>query len=162
MPDSRSFRQLMGCFATGVTVVTTHDPALGPVGITINSLTSVSLEPPLVLFCLEKEAHLYSAFQKSSSFAVNILSEGQEEISRHFADRKHHRTSPVPWDRPRKKCPLLRDTLGWMICRKTNAYKGGDHTIFLGEVVELHKRGGQREPLLYVHGRYRQVKKTKK
>src|ERR1039457_6912146 len=110
MPNSRSFRQLMGCFATGVTVVTAHDPELGPVGITINSLTSVSLKPPLVLFCLEKNAHIYAVFRKSKYFAVNILGEGQEEVSRHLADRKHHAKSTPLWDKPRQHCPILRDT----------------------------------------------------
>src|ERR1700761_7006419 len=107
MPDSRSFRQIMGCFATGITVVTAHDSRLGPVGITINSLTSVSLKPPLVLFCLEKGAHVYPFFRKAKFFGVNIRGEEQEAVSRHFADRKHYESPKLLWDKPQKNCPIL-------------------------------------------------------
>lgn len=159
MPDSHAFRQLMGCFATGITVVTIEDPERGPVGITINSLTSVSLKPPLVLFCLEKSAQVYPMFKKATRFAVNILGAKQEEISRHFADRHHHKNRPLPWDKPQKSCPILRGTLGWMVCEVTATMKGGDHTIFLGKVIALKKRGGANKPLLYFHGRYKGIGK---
>jgi len=159
MLDSRSYRQFMGCFATGITVVTAYGTDRQPVGITINSLTSVSLKPPLVLFCLEKSAHLYRMFKETDFFAVNILREEQENISRYFADYRHHHKPPQLWDKSRKNCPILRSTLGWMVCKKTKAYAGGDHTIFLGEGISLNKRSGKQEPLLYFHGRYRRIKK---
>src|SRR5579862_3522914 len=145
MIESRSFRQLMGCFATGVTVVTAYGPKAEPVGITINSLTSVSLKPPLVLFCLEKNAQVYPAFKAAKHFAVNILSETQEDISRYFADFRHNKKPSLLWDKPQGNCPILRGALGWMVCEKTAAYKGGDHTIFLGEAIKLHKRSRQQE-----------------
>jgi flavin reductase (DIM6/NTAB) family NADH-FMN oxidoreductase RutF len=162
MIDSRSFRQLMGCFATGITVVTVRGSDQEATGITINSLTSVSLEPPLVLFCLDKKAHFYPTFRKTEFFAVNMLSEDQEEISQHFADYRHYPKPKKMWDKPQKvgrqdNCPILRHTLGWMICKKTVTYKGGDHDIILGEVVKLHKRSGQANPLLYFHSRYRTI-----
>jgi flavin reductase (DIM6/NTAB) family NADH-FMN oxidoreductase RutF len=157
--DSQSFRQLMGCFATGVTAVTLTDPRLGNVGITINSLTSVSLAPPLVLFCLDKKAHLYPAFRRAGFFAVNILSADQEDVSRHFANYKLYPEPKNMWDRPQEGCPILKGTLGWMVCRKAAAYRGGDHDIFLGEAIALHVRKGKNNPLLYVHGRYRKIKK---
>lgn len=159
MVDERSFRKLMGCFATGVTVVTAEDPKLGSVGITINSLTSVSLKPPLVLFCLEKKAHLYPVFSRSKMFAVNILAETQESVSRYFADYRHHKKPEKLWARPRKNCPILQSTLGWAVCRKVAAYKGGDHMIFLGEVMELGRHSGQPKPLLYFHSRYKKLQK---
>jgi len=157
--DSHSFRQLMGCFATGVTVVTLADPQLGKAGITINSLTSVSLDPPLILFCLDKKARLYPAFRRAKLFAVNILSEEQEAISRHFANYRLYPEAGNIWDKPKKGCPILRGTLGWMVCRKKATYQGGDHVIYLAEAVDLYRRAGSRNPLLYVHSRYGRVAK---
>ena len=153
--DPRSFRQMMGCFATGIAVVTTRgDKGVG-VGLTVNSLTSVSLDPPLVLFCLDKKAQLHPAFKAAKFFAFNFLSEGQEDVSRHFADHHHHPKPKNIWDRPQEGCPILRHTLGWIVCEKKAMYKGGDHTIFLGEVIKLHKRSHTDKPLIYFHGRYR-------
>ncbi len=149
----------MGCFATGVTAVTLADSKLGNVGITINSLTSVSLDPPLVLFCLDRSAHLYPAFRRGKFFTVNILSAAQESVSRHFANYRLYPEPKKLWDRPQKGCPVLKGTLGWMVCKKTAIYRGGDHDIFLGEAVALHVRKGAQSPLLYVHGRYRKIAK---
>lgn len=157
MPDSRSFRQLMGCFATGITVVTALDPQGKPIGLTVNSLTSVSLNPLLVLFCIDKKAQVYPIFKQSKSFAINMLSENQQDVSQHFADFRHHPKPPKLWDKPQQGCPILRQTLGWMVCRKKAVYKGGDHDIFMGEVTKLYKRSGQKDPLLYFHGRYRRI-----
>jgi flavin reductase (DIM6/NTAB) family NADH-FMN oxidoreductase RutF len=155
--DSVSFRQVMGCFATGIAVATGRNAELGAFGLTINSLTSLSLDPPLLLFCLDKGAHLHKAFCHGKFFAVNILAEGQENISRHFADRHHHAAPKNMWDRPKKNCPTLRGTLGWALCRRYALHGGGDHTILVGEVIDLHKRVGVKEPLLYFHGRYREM-----
>jgi flavin reductase (DIM6/NTAB) family NADH-FMN oxidoreductase RutF len=157
MIDPRLFRQLMGCFATGITVVTTRYRDSGPIGLTVNSLTSVSLKPPLVLFCLDRQAHVYPFFKRASGFAVNILGEDQESISRHFADFRHNPEPKNIWERTQETSPLLRHTLGWMLCRKVKVYSGGDHDIFLGKVTKLHKRTGSLDPLLYFHGRYRKI-----
>jgi flavin reductase (DIM6/NTAB) family NADH-FMN oxidoreductase RutF len=160
--DSAAFRQTMGCFTTGVAVVTAQDAALGAIGLTINSLTSVSLDPPLVLFCLDKSAVLHKPFRRAKHFALNLLSEGQEDVSRHFADRHHHAAPKNMWEKPKEEgawqgCPILRGTLGWVLCRPQAFHKGGDHTIFVGEVIDLHKRAGAKEPLVYFHGRYRDL-----
>jgi flavin reductase (DIM6/NTAB) family NADH-FMN oxidoreductase RutF len=160
-PDTDSFRQLMGCFATGITVVTAQHKDGGPIGITINSLTSVSLKPPLVLFCLDKSAHVYSFFKTAPEFVVNFLGEKQDNISRHFADFRRHAEPKNIWERSQKNFPILRHTLGWMLCRKVAVHNGGDHDIFLGEALKLHKRTGPRDPLLYFHGRYRKIGKEK-
>lgn len=158
MPDSSQFRQIMGCFATGITVVTTHrDDGVG-VGLTVNSLTSVSLDPPLVLFCIDKKAALYPVYKSAELFAFNILGEDQEDISRHFSDHHHHAKPENLWDKPQDGCPIIRQTLGWMICKKATDYEGGDHQIIVGEVTNLHKYSGHRDPLLYFHGRYRKIK----
>ena len=152
-----SFRQFMSCFATGITVVTVQDKEKNAVGITINSITSVSLEPPLILFCLDKKAKLYPVFRDADMFAVNILSQAQQDISRHFADYKRYPEPKKIWDKPRGGCPILKHTLGWMVCRKTTSYKGGDHMIFLGQVTELKRHSTQLDPLLYFHSRYREI-----
>jgi flavin reductase (DIM6/NTAB) family NADH-FMN oxidoreductase RutF len=157
MLDQRSFRQMMGCFATGVAVITLKREDGTSVGLTINSLTSVSLDPPMILFCIDKKAHLYPPIRASQTFAVNFLGEGQEPVSRYFADRHHSLKPKSLWDKPQDDCPILRQTLGWLICRKSAVHKGGDHDIFLGEVTKLHKRSGPRDPLLYFHGRYRGI-----
>ncbi len=158
-PDSRTFRQTLGCFATGVTVVTTTSGAGEPAGITINSFTSVSLEPALVLFCLERKAHVWPIFRDAQYFAVNILSEEQEALSRHFSHAARHPLNIEKiWKDSAAGCPLIKGTLGWLACKKSTVYSGGDHDIFIGEVVDLHKTTSNRKPLLYVHGRYRTMK----
>ena len=100
--DSGSFRRWFGNFATGVTVVTATAKDSGPIGITINSLTSVSLTPPLVLFCLDRKAHVYPLLRGARHFAVNLLSEGQEYLSRYFADPSHHAVPDNIWDKPQQ------------------------------------------------------------
>ena len=159
--DKLSFRQVMGCFSTGVAVVTARDDEEGVIGLTVNSLTSVSLEPPLVLFCLDKSAFLHKHFSRTDVFAINLLALHQENISRYFADRHHHAKPKNLWDKPQENCPLIRSTLGWVLCRKHAMYDGGDHTIFVGEVIKLHKRMGAKEPLVYFHGRYRELAAAK-
>jgi len=157
--DSAVFRQMMGCFATGIAVVTARNAELGAFGLTINSLTSVSLDPPLLLFCLDKSAFLHKYFRSSKNFALNLLADGQENISRHFADRHHNARPKNMWDRSQQDCPILRGTLGWILCKPRHFYKGGDHTIFVVEVIDLHKRAPAKEPLTYFHGRYRTLAK---
>ncbi len=152
--DAHAFRQVMGCFATGITVVSAQGADGEAAGITINSFTSVSLKPPLILFCLDKKAGIYPLLRKAKHFAVNILAEGQEDVSRHFADPHHHARPKDLWDTPQMDCPLLRRTLGWLICKPVKYVPGGDHTIFVAQVMALHKRSAARQPLLYVHGRY--------
>jgi flavin reductase (DIM6/NTAB) family NADH-FMN oxidoreductase RutF len=157
MLDSNSFRQWFGGFATGVTVITVKSPQGTSAGITINSLTSVSLKPPLILFCLIREAHIYPLFRKTKRFAINILNEDQEYLSRHFADRRHHAASKNLWERSRKDCPILKHTLGWMVCERIALHKGGDHDIIVAKAIDWHKRAGKLRPLLYFHSRYRKI-----
>ncbi len=152
---------MMGCFATGIAVVTTRDSKLGIVGLTINSLTSVSLDPPLVLFCLDKSAAVYPVFKKANTFAINFLSDDQENVSRYFADRHHHARPKNLWDSSRRSSPILKGTLGWIECAPHSFYKGGDHTIIVGRVTALRRKAGANEPLVYYHGRYRDLAAAK-
>ena len=147
----------MGCFATGIVVATTHDPHLGKIGITINSFTSVSLTPPLVLFCLDKKAHVYKAFSKAETFAINILANDQKLVSQHFANYRKFAEPPNMWDRAQQGCPIIKGTLGWALCRKTATYKGGDHSILLGEVIKLNIRKETKKPILYFQSRYQKL-----
>lgn len=154
-PNSRAFRHLMGCFPTGIAVVTTEDATLGAIGLTINSLTSVSLTPPLVLFCLDKKAHVHPVFKRSKIFAFNFLAEDQQLVSQYFANYLRHPKPKNLWDKPQQDCPLLRGTLGWALCRKVKSVAGGDHTIFIGEVIDLKQRKTSKAPLVYCQGQYR-------
>jgi flavin reductase (DIM6/NTAB) family NADH-FMN oxidoreductase RutF len=154
--EGAAFRQIMGCFATGIAVVTAHKAEMGDFGLTVNSLTSLSLEPPLLLFCLDKAAHLHDPFRGATHFAINLLSAGQEAVSRHFADRHHNPAPEKMWDAPQQGCPVLQGTLGWVLCKPYAHHPGGDHTIFVGEVIDLRKHAAG-EPLLYFHGRYREI-----
>lgn len=153
-----AFRQVMGCFATGITVVTAFTGEGKAVGLTVNSLTSVSLDPPLISFCLDKKAHLFPILSKTKFFAVNILSEDQVDISQHFANYHKYPAPPRMWGKPQNDCPLLKNSLGWMACRKTATYKGGDHVILLGEVTRLYKNPRSPNPLVYFQSRYHKIK----
>ena len=148
-----AFRDCMGRFTTGVAIVTTCDAAGERVGVTINSFTSLSLEPPLVLFNLDLGARCLAAFQESETFAVNLLSAGQAALSSLFAQRDVDKWSGVEVAQGRTGCPLLAGALARIECHKTASYEGGDHVIFIGEVVALSIEDAG-EPLVYYRGQY--------
>lgn len=154
--DARDFRQALGTFATGVTVVTTvKDGAVH--GMTANAFTSVSLEPPLVLVSVDKRAHTHGLILSSRLFGVNILREDQEDYSRHFSGK------PDPAVEARLQyewvdgIPVLTDSLASLACRLWADYDGGDHTLFVGRVAALEIRDGN--PLLFFRSAYRRVEK---
>lgn len=146
----------MGNFATGITVVTTRDAKGQPYGLTVNSFTSVSLDPVLVLVCLDNKLSGLQAFKDSKHFGISILSEHQEDISRMFAKKDSERPSSIYFD-GKLGLPLLQNSVAVMECETVNVYEGGDHQIFLGrvdaaDVLQLD------HPLLYFRGKYRGVK----
>lgn len=150
--DPRTFRDIAGRFATGVTVITTIDSSGNPVGMTVNSFTSLSLDPLLVLFNIDKKATLYDEFMKTESFGVNILCREQEELSNHFSKRGIDRFDGVTYTQDVTGAPILNGVLAYIDCTVTKRFEGGDHTIVLGEV-----QGGQwydKEPLLFYGGKY--------
>lgn len=157
MPMSFSdldFRAALGTFATGVTIVTSVDSQGAPVGVTINSFTSVSLAPPLVLFCLGRAAQTFAIFSACSGFAVNVLAERQEALSSRFAQPDAAaRWDGIPYDRSPLGHPLLRDCLATLDCRLETVHEGGDHIILVGRVETLAVAAEDR-PLLYYRGRY--------
>src|SRR6185436_1421194 len=133
MVTSDQFRMVMGNFATGITVVTTRDAKGNPYGLTVNSFTSVSLNPVLVLVCLDNKLSGLQAFKDSKHFGVSILSEHQEDVSRMFAKKDSERPASIYFG-GKLGLPLMRNALAVMECETVKIYEGGDHQIFLGEV----------------------------
>jgi flavin reductase (DIM6/NTAB) family NADH-FMN oxidoreductase RutF len=151
--DSRNFCQVCGKFATGITVATVLDADGAPHGMTANSFTSVSLNPPLILFCVDNDCNLLGLFRNHSHFGINILAEGQEALSNRFARRGEDRFSAVEWEPGATGVPLIPGALGHLECALVEAVSAGDHYIFIGEVVRCECREG--EPLVYYGSRYR-------
>lgn len=145
----------MGNFATGITVVTTRDRDGNPYGLTVNSFTSVSLNPVLVLVCLDVRLSGLQFFRDAKHFGISILSEHQEDISRMFAKKDAERPASIYFDGS-LGMPLIKNSLSAMECKIVQIYEGGDHLIFLGEVdnAELLQPD---HPLLYFRGKYRKV-----
>jgi flavin reductase (DIM6/NTAB) family NADH-FMN oxidoreductase RutF len=152
-PDK--FRQVMGNFATGITVVTTLDKSGNPYGLTVNSFTSVALDPVLVLVCLDNRLSGLQAFKESRHFGVSILSEHQENLSRMFAKKDLERP-PSIYFTGELGMPLLQNCLATMECETVEMYPGGDHTIFLGR-VETAEVLQLQNPLLYLRGKYQKL-----
>lgn len=154
--DSRAFREAMGCFATGVTVVTAVGPGGELLGITANSFNSVSLEPPMVLFSLARHAFSLKAFEASRHFAVNVLHEDQAELSSTFATALIDKWAGVEYETWETGCPILPGALAIFECATRFRYEGGDHVIFVGEVTRMETDFTGR-PLLYFQGAYREL-----
>jgi flavin reductase (DIM6/NTAB) family NADH-FMN oxidoreductase RutF/pimeloyl-ACP methyl ester carboxylesterase len=148
-------RSAMGCFATGVTVITSLTEAGEPMGFTANSFTSVSLEPPLVLFCAKKDSRTAEAIRNSRRFAVNILHIGQQEISGRYA-KSAERFAEAEWVYGAGEPPILKDALANVICELEEIVVRGDHHIILGRVVRV-RYDPARDPLLFHQGRYQKI-----
>lgn len=154
--DQLEFRRVMGHFATGVTIVTTHDGDGKLGGLTANSVASVSLEPPMVLVCVDKKSDSYPMFAASNCFAVNILSNGQETLSRRFAKSGGDKFTGVGFSLGVTGAPLLSDTIGHIECKVRHAFEAGDHTIYVGEAIDIGV-SSEEDPLLYFRGGYRNL-----
>ncbi len=151
-PAALRLREALGNFVTGVTVITTRNA--GELhGLTANSFSSVSLEPPLVLFSLSRTAECFAAFERAKSFAVNVLRSDQEALSSRFATKNVDKWTGVGRRAGHDGCPLLDDAIATFECRTTARHDGGDHVIYVGEVVAFaHRPEG--EPLAFFRGRY--------
>ncbi len=154
--DPRTLRDALGCFATGVTVVTCLDPEGRPIGLTANSFTSVSLDPPLLLVCVAKTAASGAALTAAKHFAVNVLQTGQQPASIRFATRDEDRFGSTPWSTGETGAPVLMDSLGVFECAVHAVHEGGDHHILVGEVVKA-SFDPHLDPLLFFRGRYRRL-----
>src|SRR5262245_60795878 len=155
MVTSDLFRQVMGNFATGITVVTTRNNHGDAYGLTVNSFTSVSLDPILVLVCLDNRLSGLQAFRDSKHFGVSILSDHQEDVSRMFAKKDSQRPASVYFE-GKLGLPLIRNSVAVMECETVKIYEGGDHQIFLGKVQNSEVLQND-HPLLYFRGKYRTV-----
>ena len=153
--DPREFRDALGTFATGVTVVTCMSGDGKPIGLTANSFNSVSLDPPLVLFSLDRRSFSFAHFQSASHFAVNVLASSQQEISRHFARASEDKWRDIGFDVGGVGCPSLPGALAVFECSTHAIHDGGDHIIIVGRVERFAHRPG--EPLLYYRGRYARI-----
>ena len=151
-PAAPEFREVLGHFATGITVVTALDDG-EPVGLAANSFTSVSLDPPLVLFCPAKTSSSWARIERAGRFAVNILDETQEEVCRVFATPGEDRFSQVAWHPSPNGSPLLDEVHAFLDCVTHSVHDGGDHWIVVGRVLDLGL-DADAGPLLYYRGRY--------
>lgn len=150
--DDATFKAALSRFASGVTIVTTRSSGGAPAGFTASSFTSLSLDPPMVLFCLARNAACFEAFVDAPEFAVNILSHGQQDISNRFAQREEEKFQGLALREGKGSAPLIAGCLANLVCRTTTTVPGGDHSIFLGEVWEAYVEEGK--PLLYHQGKY--------
>lgn len=150
--DPSDLRRVMGHFATGVALITSTLEG-EPAGMSVNSLTSVSLDPPLVLFCADLRSDTLRGVRESGVFAVNVLAEGDEKLSRRFAVKGPQKFSGVAVRAGVTGAPILDGALAWIECRVEGVHPGGDHVIVVGLVQEAGAREG--EPLVFYRGEYR-------
>jgi flavin reductase len=151
------FRKAMGCFATGVTIITLD--LEGEVhGMTANAFASVSLDPPLLLVCVDHSARTHAHLHAKKRFGVNVLAENQRVISEYYALPVHEQAEEkagARFDRTAKGTPILHGALAYLECRLQSAEEAGDHTIFIAEVEDVVVRQG--DPLMFFRGRYRKI-----
>lgn len=155
MDESRQLRDCLGRFATGVTVVTCRDESGLPCGITANSFSSVSLDPPLVAWNIAKSSNSLDAFVDAEHFAFHVLSSDQLSVSVHFARADHTRFEGIDYADSAQGVPILGDCLAVIECSSHAAYEAGDHYIIVGHVDRF--RWGDGDPLLFYGGRYRRL-----
>jgi crotonobetainyl-CoA:carnitine CoA-transferase CaiB-like acyl-CoA transferase/flavin reductase (DIM6/NTAB) family NADH-FMN oxidoreductase RutF len=155
-PDAQmshsKLRAAFGNFTTGITIITTLQADGIPRGFTANSFTSVSLDPPLLLVCVAKNALSHQVFMEAKSFAINVLTKDQESVSTLFSTQSENKFLSDKWDSGKKNMPILRGSLSNFVCHKDKVIDAGDHTILIGRVIEFMTTEG--EPLLYFKGNY--------
>jgi flavin reductase (DIM6/NTAB) family NADH-FMN oxidoreductase RutF len=150
--DTQSYRRTLGCFATGVTIITTRRPDGECAGLTVNSFNSVSLDPPLVLWSLSLYSQSLLAFQEASHFAVNILASDQAHLANRFAAQQTNRFDNVNITFGTGGAPLIEGCSAYLECEQQYRHYGGDHIIFIGRVMDFVAT--EREPLLFCKGDY--------
>lgn len=150
--DQQEFRSVLGTFATGVTVITCRNAAGHAAAMTVNSFASLSLCPPLVLWSIEKTSDQFDAFAEATHYAVNILSESQQEISNHFATPGTDKFAGIDHTSGHQDLPLLPDCCGVIECKISERYDGGDHIILIGHVLATQKTN--KKPLIFHGGQY--------
>ena len=160
--DSRAFRNALGCFPTGIAVMTAEGPGSGDtgsvpmshIGITVNSFTSVSLDPPLVLWCIHKASRRYQAFAQASGFTVSILASGHKAVSSRLAGQGEHNLDGIDLIPTELGPPALADSLAIFECAMESVQEAGDHAILLGRVLRFAQHDDAGAPLVYFRGKY--------
>lgn len=150
--DTRALRNCFGKFATGITVITAFAPDGTKIGLTVNSFSSLSLDPPMILWSLDKKSNSVEALKAAPHFAVNVLASNQMDISNKFASPSEEKFVDVELIDSTYNLPLLSDTVAYLECKNLGTHEGGDHLIFVGEVVNFEI--GDKKPLLYANGQY--------
>lgn len=153
--DARAFRNALGSFATGVAVVTARDAEGRAVGLTVNSFNSVSLDPPLIVWSLAHHLPVRADFEACQHYAVNILAEDQQWLSQRFASREADKFAGVAVEPGLADVPLLLGTCARFECRNTLRHTGGDHIVFISEVLRFDR--DDRDPLIFHSGAYRRL-----
>lgn len=153
--DSKQLRRMLGLFPTGVTIVTTRDAQGAPIGATVSSFNSVSLEPPLVLFSMSSRAYSNAAFAAAEYCTIHVLRHDQSELSNRFAKAGADKWQDLPIASGVGDVPQLPDTLATFECRIQARYPGGDHLIYLVEILKMH--GNEGEPLVFFNGAYHRL-----
>ena len=153
--ETRTFRETMGRFATGVTVVTVAHGGKTR-GMTANSFTSLSLDPPLLLICVDHRASMHAIFEEAEAFAVNVLAHDQKTLSQFFASpgEKEGPMGGQPFHEGPTGSPILDGVMAWMDCRIEQQYDGGDHTIVVGRIQEMRVERPDASPLVFFGGKY--------
>ncbi|KAB2928294.1 MAG: flavin reductase family protein [Dechloromonas sp.] len=154
--DTRALRNALGRFATGIAIVTALDPDGRPIGLTVNSFSAVSLQPALVLWCLDNNSHSLEAFRRASHHAINILSTAQLDLSNRFATWPADRFAGLPWQAGAGGAPVFPGCCAIFEVANETAHAAGDHTIFVGR-VERFTETPDLAPLLFHAGRYREL-----
>ena len=156
MDEMKKFRQCLGKFATGVTVVSCRDQDGKPCGITANSFSSVSLEPPLVLWNIAKVSKSLRAYLEAEHFAINVLSNQQRSLASHFATSENGLFDNISYRDSPQNVPVLSNTLAHLECRTHDIHDCGDHHIIIGDVINFELSDG--EPLIFYSGNYTAIK----
>ena len=157
--DARAFRNALGAFPTGVCVVTAHTPDGEDIGMTMSSFNSLSLEPPLVLFSIGRQSHSLAQWRQAEGYAINVLADNQKDISGRFARPLSNKWAALDFDRGYAGAPLLRGVIARFECRSRASHDGGDHVLFVAEVLRF-RIFENRAALLSYKGNYGSVKPT--
>lgn len=154
-PDSENFRTVLGHFATGVVIVTSSTDG-EPVGLTAQSFSALSLQPPLVLFCVAHTSTTWPRFRDTGRFCVHVLGDHQEKVCRNFAVSGADKFAGVDWEWNEAGNPVISDCIAYIDCRLHNVHEEGDHHIVIGEVLDLYL-GTKADPLLFFQGTFRRL-----
>jgi flavin reductase (DIM6/NTAB) family NADH-FMN oxidoreductase RutF len=151
--DTKTFRQALGCFPTGVAVVTAAVPGGDHTGITVNSFTSVSLDPPLVLWCIDRKSNRFAAFTAAKHYTISLLGTAHEEVSARLAKQGAHSLEGVELLNTELGPPALANALAFFECEADAVHAGGDHVILVGRVIHFARREAG-EPLVFYRGKF--------